>query len=154
MPFRSLSRIRPTGNWERIRLNFLSNAFRIIRFGGSKVIGVDDGASLTVEFIDQQCTALDGTLLDGLLARFRVETKNEAGGSCTPQLFNLTTNEVAGQGVTDSGTSAFSRQDFPVTLAPGVNFYQARLVRSSAVLNAWAIGYLELTPSTREADED
>ena len=144
---------RKTLSRTQVGRNFLAVAPRAWPLGGSKVIGVDDGASLTLEFVDGMGLTLDGDLLSGFLARMRVELKNEAGGSCTPQLWNETTGAAAGIGVASSATT-FDRQSFAVTLAPGSNVYVARLVRSSAVLNAWAIGYLEINPSTRVADQE
>lgn len=139
---------------ETVRRNFLAVAPRAWPLGGSTVIGIDDGASLTLPFVDGMGILLDGDLLDGFLARVRVEVKNDTGGTCTPQLYNETTATVAGSGNLEISTSGFVRQSFGVTLAPGENIYVARLVRSSAVINAWAIGYLEIMPSVRISAEE
>jgi hypothetical protein len=127
---------------ERARKNDIALAEKRIFLGGSRHIGIEGTGAQDV--LDYAPLILNGTRLEGLTVRARVEVMTEnASTTVTPRIQDIDAATTLVSGTACSSTT-WEEQELTITLPLASHRVRFQVVKSDANARVYAIGVIEI----------
>jgi hypothetical protein len=127
---------------ERARKNDIALAEKQIFLGGSRHVGVEGtGVQDAIGYLN---VLLNGTRLEGLTVRARVEVMTEnAGTSVTPRIYDVTAASTLVTGSASTSTT-WEEQVLTMTLPLASRQYRLQLTKNNSTYRVYGIAMIEV----------